>query len=57
MRGLAICIGILALSGPSCTSPVEPSPSPTTATAVLLDNCHAVPGCHDGQVAYKLVCD
>jgi hypothetical protein len=57
MRGLAICIAMLALSGPSCTSPVEPSPSPATATAVLPDNCHAVPGFHDGQVAYKLVCD
>ena len=58
MRELAIFLGIVALSGASCTSPVGPSPSPppTPANTVRPDNCQAVPGFHDGQIAYKLVC-
>jgi hypothetical protein len=59
MRGLAIFIGILVLSGPSCTSPVSPSssPPPSSTNTVQPDNCHAVPGLHDGEIVYKRECD
>jgi len=57
MRHVAIGVAVLLLSGSSCTSPTGPSPSlPEPSGGAALGDCDIVAGCHDGQVAYIVVC-
>jgi hypothetical protein len=58
MRSAMICFAIALWSGPSCASPTGPSPPPPARSGGAVSNgCSAVPGVHDGQLVYKLVCE